>query len=221
LSKYKAVFAPVQYVVSEKQAENVRNYVKNGGTFVAGFRLGVKDSNSRIVDVPLPGLLRDVMGATVKDYVPIYGEKVGVKFSGELAGTDGECVLWADLLTPQTAKVMATYTGAYDGEAAITVNGLGKGKAVYVGADLEPPSLARVLRALLAMSGGKSEIAAPRGVEVTRRRAGDKEWLFVLNHTSDTQKVTLPGKFKSELTGNAMEGSVSLNAYDLEVLRRA
>src|SRR6185295_19484919 len=32
LSKYQAVFAPVQYVVGEKQAENIRNYVRGGGT---------------------------------------------------------------------------------------------------------------------------------------------------------------------------------------------
>jgi len=112
LSKYKAVFAPVQYVVSAKQAESVRNYVRNGGIFVTNFRLGVKDQSSQIVDMPLPGLLRDVMGVTVKDYVPIYNEKLGVQFGAELAGQDAECVLWADLLTPQRAMVLAKYTGA-------------------------------------------------------------------------------------------------------------
>ena len=219
LSKYKAVFAPVQYVVNEKQAESVRNYVKNGGTFITGFRLGVKDENSRIVDMPLPGLLRDVMGVTVKDYAPIYGEKVGVKFSAEVTGADGECALWADLLTPQTAKVVATYTGAYEGNAAITVNSLGKGKAVYVGADLDAMSLARVLRTMLAMSGSKSEIEAPRGVEVTRRRAGGKEWVFLLNHTAEQQKVAVPGKFAAVVGVGPVDGSVALRGFDVVVMQ--
>ena len=221
LSKYKAVFAPVQYVVNEKQAENVRNYVKNGGTFVTGFRLGVKDENSRIVDMPLPGLLRDVMGVTVKDYAPIYSEKVGVKFSGELAGADGECALWADLLTPQTAKVLATYTGAYEGDAAITVNAFGKGKAVYIGADLDVLSLARVLRTLLAMSGSRSAIEAPRGVEVTRRRAAGKEWVFLLNHTAHEQKVVIPGKYSVVVGSGPADGTVALKGFDVVVLQRA
>jgi beta-galactosidase len=221
LSKYKAVFAPVQYVVNEKQAESVRNYVKNGGTFVAGFRLGVKDQNSRIVDMPLPGLLRDLMGVTLKDYAPIYGDKVGVKFGAELAGADGECATWADLLTPTTAKVLATYTGAYKGDAAITVNAFGKGKAVYVAADLDAMSLARVLRTLLAMSGSKSEIEAPRGVEVTRRRAGGKEWMFLLNHTAEVQKVGLPGKFSAMVGGEPVDGSVAMRGFDVVVLQRA
>src|SRR5580765_23115 len=221
LSKYKAVFAPVQYVVNEKQAESVRNYVKNGGTFVTGFRLGVKDENSRVVDMPLPGLLRDVMGVTLKDYAPIYGDKVGVKFGAELPGADGECATWADLLRPTTARVLATHTGAYEGDAAITANAFGKGKAVYVGADLDAISLARVLRTLLAMTGSKSEIAAPRGVEVTRRRTAGKEWVFLLNHTAEAQKVAVAGKFKSVLSGDVFDGSVTMKAFDVVVMNKA
>src|SRR5437764_5190803 len=127
LSKYKVVFAPVQYLVSAKQTENVRNFVRNGGMFVAGFRLGAKDESSQIVNMPLPGLLRDVIGVTLKDYVPIYTEKVGVAFEQQLAGPQGQCRLWADLLVPQSATVLAKYTGPYEG-AAITVNPFGKGK---------------------------------------------------------------------------------------------
>ena len=48
--------------------------------FVTNFRLGVKTESSQIVRTPLPGLLRDVMGVTVEDYIPIYSGKNGVTF---------------------------------------------------------------------------------------------------------------------------------------------
>jgi beta-galactosidase len=220
LSKYKAVFAPLQYVLSEQQAANIRKFVEGGGLFVGGFRLGVKDESSQIVQTPLPGLLRDVMGVTVKDYVPIYAHnKMGVKFSGAIAGADGESVLWADVLQPRSAKVLATYTGgAYPGEPAITVNSFGKGKAVYLGPDLDGASLGRVLLALLETSGIKSEFVVPRGVEATVRKSGGKQWVFLLNHTAARQTVSLPGAYKDASTGKMYSKSGELDAYGATVL---
>jgi beta-galactosidase len=221
LSRYKAVFAPLQYVLSEKQAAGIRSFVDGGGLFVTSFRLGVKDGNSQIVRTPLPGLLRDVMGVTVKDYVPIYSEKIGVKFSSQLAGPDAECELWADLLQPASASVLATYTGPYAGEAAITVNSFGKGKAIYLGADLDPASLARVLGTLLGTAGIKSPFGVPRGVEITVRTSGDRRWIFLLNHTQESQEVGLPGRFADLLTGTAHAEKASLRPYDVLVLKPA
>lgn len=223
LSRYKAVFAPLQYVVAEKQATNIRKYVENGGIFVTSFRLGVKDESSRIVEGPLPGLLRDVMGVTLKDYVPVYTEKVGVQFSKVLAGADGSCPLWADLLQPASAstEVLATYTGAYAGDAAITMNSFGKGKAVYIGADLDPQSLGRVLVTLLAVNGVRSEFGVPRGVELTRRKSANQEWFFLLNHTGTEQQVKLPGRFKNALSGTTLQDVLLLGAYDAQVIQRA
>ena len=222
LSHYKIVFAPVQYVLSEKQASHIRSYVEGGGTFVTSFRLGVKDESSQIVRNPLPGLLRDVMGVTVKDYVPIYSEKIGVRFSEPFAGPDGTCALWADRLEPaSTATVLATYKPPYAGDAAITMNSFGKGKAVYVGADLDPASLGRVLATLVAMSGSKSTIGVPPGVELTTRKSGTVQWNYVLNHTDAAQSITLPGRFKNALTGETLESKASIDPYGVLVLQPA
>jgi beta-galactosidase len=160
------------------------------------------------------------MGVTVKDYVPIYSEKIGVKFSPQLAGPDGECALWADVLQPSSASVLATYTGPYDGEPAITINSFGKGKAIYLGADLDPASLARVLGALLETAGIKSSFGLPRGVEVSVRKSGERQWIFVLNHTAASQEISLPGQFKDQLTGAIHSGSTTLDPYDVLVLQR-
>lgn len=222
LASYKVVMAPVAYVMTEAQAARIRAFVRNGGVFVSNFRLGVKTESSQIVRTPLPGLLRDVMGVTVEDYVPIYSGKQGVKFSQTLAGADGECILWADILNPSDAEVLATYTaGEHAGRAAITRNGFGKGKAIYIGADLDRGSLARVLQTICGSAGVTQAIEVPSGVEVTVRKAGAKKFVFLLNHTSAPQSVSLPGSFMNVLTGELHAGKIELGAYDVRVLRAA
>jgi beta-galactosidase len=222
LSPYKIVFAPLAYVMSEKQAARIKAFVQAGGMFVTNFRLGVKTESSQIVRTPLPGLLRDVMGVTVADYVPIYSAKNVVKFSPALAGPGGECGLWTDILQPTGAEVLASYTkGSHAGEAAITMNTLGTGKAVYIGADLDMVSLARVLQTLSGMAGVKPPLEVPAGVELTVRKAGDKQWIFVLNHTSTSLSVSIPRTFTDVLTGETHTGKIDVSAFGVRVLQAA
>jgi len=222
LAAYKIVFAPVVYVLSEEQASKIKSFVQNGGVFVTNFRLGVKNESSQIVRTPLPGLLRDVMGVMVEDYVPIYSGKQRVKFSAMLAGPDGECGIWTDILQPSGAEVLASYTaGEHAGQAAVTMNNFGKGKAVYIGPDLDAASLSRVLRILSASAGVKQSFEVPPGIEVTVRKSGDKQWMFLLNHTSDSQSINIPGSFADLLTKKTYSGKIELSAYGVLVLQAA
>jgi beta-galactosidase len=222
LSRYKVVCAPVMYIVSAAQAERIRSYVQGGGTFIAGFRLGVKDEHSRIVNTPLPGLLRDVMGVELIDYQPIYSEKQMVEFKGPLAGANAECHVWADILDPKKTDVLATYTGgAYAGKAAITSNSFGKGKSIYLGAHLEPPDLGRVLLTLITQAGVPRTIEVPLGVEATTRRSDRQAWTYVLNHTAKEQSVTLPGTYVDARDKSPVTGPVRLEAYGVRVLLKS
>jgi beta-galactosidase len=99
------------------------------------------------------------------------------------------------------------------------MNSFGKGKAVYVGADLDPMSLGRVLATLVAMSGSRSTIEVPPGVELTTRKSGTAQWAYVLNHTSAPQTITLPARFKNLLSGETLESKASLDPYGVLVLQ--
>ena len=219
LTLYKIVFAPVVYVLSEAQAEKIRQYVRAGGVFVTNFRLGVKTESSQIIKRPLPGYLADVMGVTVDDYVPIYANNPHLKFGSVLGGGEVECGIWADILKPSTAEVLATYSsGQHSGKPAITANTFGKGKAIYVGADLHPPDLSGVLGTFATAAGAKAPFAVPPGVELTERRSGSKRWMFLLNHNREAQTINLPGTFRDAVSGQTHSGDTELSGYGVMVL---
>ena len=206
-------------MLSGQQARRIEEYVQGGGFFVAGCRSGVKNEGSQIVKTPLPGLLRKVMGAAVEEYVPIYSGKMKVGFSGVFEGPEATCDVWADVLRPEGAEVLAAYNGGiYAGKPAITMHGVGKGKAVYVGAHLDPASLARVLITIERMAGVAPKLTAPPGVEVTTRRNGRKSWTYVLNHTAKTQPIAVGADYANALTGSAVRGTQNLEPYGVMVL---
>ncbi|MGC8550570.1 MAG: beta-galactosidase [Acidobacteriaceae bacterium] len=218
LSQYKVLCAPAMYIVSPEQAEAIRAFVQQGGIFLAGFRLGVKDPYSRIVRTPLPGLLTDVMGTEVYDYEPIYSQPQNVAFSGPLAGPNAKCSIWADILKPgPNAQVLATYLDRqYKGRPAITSHNYGKGRAIYLGAGLQGEDMARVLTTLLASAEIQPRIHAAPGVEITSRSADAKRWTYLLNHTADTQPVRLDRTYQAN--GSPVSGTIHLPPYGVKVL---
>ena len=58
-------------------------------------------------------------------------------------------------------------------------------------------------------------------MEITRRRAGGREWVFVLNHSNEAQKVTLPGTFTSVLVKKSVGRELELKPYEVVVLQRS
>jgi beta-galactosidase GanA len=53
------------------------------------------------------------------------------------------------------------------------------------------------------------------------RGAGDKQWIFVLNHTSVSQSVSIPKTFTDLLTGGTHTGKVDVSGYGVRVLQGA
>jgi beta-galactosidase len=151
--------------------------------------------------------------------MPVYAQNPHLKLGEQLGSADVECGIWADILKPSGAEVLATYSsGQHSGKAAITVNTFGKGKAVYIGADLHPPDLSRVLGTFAAPAGVKRPIEVPVGVELTVRKTGSKRWMFVLNHNGEAQTINLPGTFKDALSGESHNGVTETPAYGVLVL---
>jgi beta-galactosidase len=196
LNKYKVVLAPALTMVDDSLAKHLSDYVKQGGQLVIGPRSGFKTLTNR-VHAPAPGPLAELMGVNIlrvdalrpgyKEYIKLRRNNKGltepVKVNS-LAYTT-----WADLLTPTTAKVLATYeSGAYKGVAAVTQQAHRKGSCLTIGMWADVAGLRELLSPVLKQVGLET-LNLPEGVRVTRR--GDKT--YVLNFNTSKVEPELKG----------------------------
>ena len=214
LSQYKAIIAPLMFIVRDGEADRLQSYVRQGGVFVTGMRGGVKDAHNAVTDRILPGALGDLLGIEIHDYDCLRSRKQGVRRPGDR--NIYAAAKWCDIVTCVRAEAIAEYTeDYYAGAAAVTRRRLGAGVAYYVGTE---PDRAFV-RALLTEHVLKDARIAPppqvpEGVEMVRR--GDV--LFVLNHSASPQTIALSEE-GSVLVGRREGSGLVLGPYDVAVLK--
>ena len=115
---------PSLYLATERAAANLRRYVEAGGTLVVCCFSGIVDEHDRVYPGPYPGALRDVLGLTVEEWLPLRaGERVTLTWqepggAAGLAGTSqavGTADVWTEAVILAGAKPVAWYA---DGPAA-------------------------------------------------------------------------------------------------------
>jgi beta-galactosidase len=204
LSRYRVVIAPALYLTTERAAENLRRYVEGGGTLVVSCFSGIVDEHDRVYPGPYPGALRDVLGLTVEEWLPLRaGERVTLTWeeaglSPEVAspglgatpaaifdhrpGTKpaseltGTADVWAEAVILAGAKPVAWYAGGpAAGGPAVTRHDLGDGRAWYVSARTDDATTAAVLAAACE-SAALAPPAVPGIAGAGPRLAGADGW---------------------------------------------
>lgn len=224
LSDYMLVIAPALHVLDEAVAGRLDQYVQAGGTLIVTPRTGVKDKANAVVNLPLPGLLAEVVGTTVADYDSLAaGISQSVKFViPELAKLDSvKAHGWCDILAPKNAEVIARYTNDYYAQQpAITLNRHGKGQAIYVGTFGNEALYQALFDWLLQKLNLRGVMTCPSGVEVTERWQSHSEQrlLFVLNHLEQPQRIKLDVSYTNLLDGNTLSGEVEIDPHGVLIL---
>ncbi|MGN9895024.1 beta-galactosidase [Micromonospora sp. L31] len=212
LSGYQLVLVPTLYLVRDADAEALRRYVDGGGTALVTYFSGIVDEHDHIRLGGYPGAFRDLLGVRTEEFFPLReGERVRLD--------DGATAdVWTEWLHPEGAEVLASYAdGPLPGVAALTRHRVGRGTAWYVGTRLDEAATDRLVARLLAEAGARPPVAAPTGVEVVRRRDGDRSWLFVINHTDAEVRLEVTG---TELLGGARcAGELRVPAGEVTVVR--
>ncbi|MGA4845658.1 beta-galactosidase [Streptomyces sp. G5(2025)] len=210
LSAYRMVVVPHLYLLTDPAIADLVAYVRQGGTLVCGFFTGVADGDDRVRPGGMDARLRALFGIrTVQEWWPLEdGESVDC---GEFTGT-----LWSEELTAEddTAVEARYLDGELDGLPAV----LRRGRAWYVTTLPEPAALRDLLARVAARAGVRPALdGLPRDVEAVRR--GDL--LFLLHHGRGEVGVAVPGRHRELLTGEVVEGTVTLGRYGVAVLEAA
>ncbi|PAD70396.1 beta-galactosidase [Bacillus sp. 7586-K] len=223
LSKYEIVFAPVLYMVKTGYADKVKEFVKNGGTFVTTFFSGIVNEHDIVTLGGYPGELRDLLGIWVEeiDALPpeVTNQIVMKKETGSLSGSY-KCSLLFDIIHSEGAQVLAEYgSDFYAGTPVITCNTFEKGKAYYVGTCPDPSFLSDFVKTVCEEKEIKPLLDAPKGIEVTERTKDGHSYLFVLNHNTTKVEVEI-SEGKDLLTGEELNGKTSLDGYGVMIVKR-
>ncbi|MEU4675670.1 beta-galactosidase [Micromonospora sp. NPDC023737] len=212
LDRYRLVLVPTLYLTRDADTAALRRFVESGGTALVTYFSGIVDEHDHIRLGGYPGAFRELLGVRTEEFFPLReGEQVRLD-----DGTTAD--VWTEWLHPEGAEVLASYAdGPLPGVAAVTRHAVGAGAAWYVGTRLAQPATDRLVARLVAESGVRPAAAAPAGVEVVRRRAGEGSWLFVVNHTEDAARIAAAGV--DLLTGERCDGELLVPAGEVAVVR--
>lgn len=231
LSRYRLVIVPSLYLATERATANLRRYVEAGGTLVVCCFSGIVDERDRVYPGPYPGALRDVLGLTVEEWLPLRaGERVtltwqepGIAALPSGGGSTGRAEVWtADVWTEAVtlagAKPVAWYAdGPAAGGPAITRHDLGAGRAWYLSARADAATTAALLAAACESAGvappavpdaGRATVPGcwPHGLELVRRTNGQRRFITLINHGTSAATVRLADR------------PVTVEAGDVQVL---
>ncbi len=228
LSQYKLVVAPALNLLTDQQAQNLIDYVRNGGHLVLTQRSAMKNTDNGLFTERQPGPLADLLGGRVAQY---YALDSSIPISGAWGSSSTN--VWAELLSTSSpdTQVLMRYgkspLGWLDDQPAAITRKVGNGRITYIGADLASdsasPALAAAAKWMLTDAGVHPAFGAlPPGVDLYIRSDAHHEVWILINFgdaKAAPQTVTLPTAFTNVLTGSPTH-SVTLNRFDVVILQR-
>jgi beta-galactosidase len=160
-----------------------------------------------------PGAFRETLGVTVEEFAPLLPGHTVTLDSGATAS------LWTERMRSTGASVIARYVdGPLPGVPAITRNTFGSGVAWYVATALDTAArldfMSTVVHAASVTALGPESDGT---IEVIRRAAPDRSYLFVINH--GTTDLAYPASGFELVTSQPVRGELDVPAGTVRVVR--
>jgi len=144
---YKLIICPALYSATEEELNALKEYVKEGGTLVTGFKTGFSDEHLKVYYDTQPHILNEVIGAHYDQFTVPDG----------VCADNKELSNFMELLSKDSADVIYPYENKhYDKYAAVTKNKYNDGFAYYVATNLADKTLTKVLK--MALESAKIDL---------------------------------------------------------------
>lgn len=212
--------------ISAELAGRLEKFVRSGGTVVATAGTGRRDDCVQALTVRAPGPLRKLFGSEVIEVGAFRHEPV-IEVRGSESATFRADVGY-ELLRPKNAEIVARWVmragmptrqpHAAAGEAAITENRVGRGRALAVGLWASAANAGPLVAWLSNRLGWKAPWNAAPEVTIVRRRSKRRALLFLLNHSPVPQSVTLAGRGIDLITQRRLAAKYVLPPYGVAVI---
>ena len=221
-SKYRLLVCPMLFLLKPGVAERLKQFVSAGGTLVSTYLSGYEDESARCFPGGWPGDgLMDLFGVWNEEIggIPSFHRQF-LRFGDKKF----DVIDYAERIHPRGAETLAVYGEDFTaGEAAVTVNRYGAGKAYYLAARTREDFLSVFYSGLTTELGIKPVLPEQKeeGIAAARRFDGKNEWLFVYNDTGEARKAVLPGgNYLCVATGKELTGALDLPPFGSEILKK-
>lgn len=217
LDGYALVAAPLSYMYKPGYAERVREFVKNGGTYVSTYFSGVVDETDLCIREGHP--LADVLGIRTEE-IDAAGEHL--RCTMQYGGKNWQLgclreVAYAEVdENGNVPQILSVYDNDYyKGFPALTCKQFGEGKAYYLACEVEEGFLTAFYEQLTADLGIQSEFTGkiPYAVEVSRRDGEQPIW-FLQNYNAKEVEMEIPFAAVTVPDGEEVGGKVVLAPYE-------
>lgn len=221
LDKYKLVIAPLLYMTRNNFSEKIREFVKNGGTFVMTYFSSIVNDTDLCYLGGFPGNLMDVFGIRSEEVDALYDhEQNEVKFYKN--NKSYKCTEICDLVHLKEAEALGEYNeDFYKGRPALTKNNFGKGNAYYICSRMEDEFNKEFFGDLLSELEiyRNLNIDLPKGITVSKREDNDKKYFFIQNYLNEEKEIDFKNYIlRDMITGEKYSGKVKIKQYEVLIL---
>jgi beta-galactosidase len=216
---YQFLIAPHLKIVSPKLMEKLTRFVRAGGLLVLTAQAGAKDANCHMVRQTLPGPFSKLAGVEVEDWTTLSATQT--RQARLIDGPRISFNAFVERLRPRGAETLACWDAddsLLADAPAITKNKFGKGAVIYIGGYCPEESIAKLSEIIFSVS---INVEASDQVEAIFRSSPKRQYLCLLNHSSQPQTVGGLPAARDVVSGRKTKSECTLERHGIALLQFA